>query len=486
MPDVPKHMPQHDVPNVVLKRLQRQSPAPADWHPDADLLTAFTERSLTDREREHVMNHLGRCGDCREVLAIALPAFEADTTPVTIAAPPRGWLNWPALRWGVVAAGLALVTSVGVLQYLHHNENPKMAAKLALQNEAPATQNSPSSSQPAPPQANSAPPEMRMKMDLRMKVPPNAAASVPAEQSPSSDAFFAQRAVRARPGGSAGGIIGGTVNSESAQASTAAASESRHGFANSPGAGAALPPTTAKQNAAIAPQRLDAPPSSSQVVEVQAESAQASKPQPGQPQDNLAQGENAQQSQARALDSFNVVARAKDPVPARASSPSAPVSAPPAIPLQTSPALMLHASPRWNITPAGVLQRSLDAGKTGEDITVNSASANDASQVRTASGAAAAYADKKLQKERMQMPTVAFRAVAAIGPEVWVGGSPSALYHSVDSGAHWTQVLPSSAGAPLTGDITLIEFLDPQHGTITTTSRELWITADTGQTWRKQ
>jgi hypothetical protein len=486
MPDVPENVPKPDVPNIVLKRLQRQSPAPADWHPDADLLTAFTERSLTSHEREQVMSHLADCGDCREVLEVALPAFEADVTPVTITASRRGWLSWPTLRWGVVAAGLALITSVGILQYGHHSENPNLAAKLVLQNEAPATQKFSSSAHPAPPQLNSAQPEMRKKADV--KAPPNAEARVPADRSHASNGFVAQRAVHAKPSGAAGGIIGGAVGSESSQSSSDGGANSVHGAAvYAPGGSAAVPEAMAKQNAPAAPHRMDAPPAS-QMVEVQAQSAQATAAEPGKTQDNLTQTQPERPLTARALENFNVVGKAKDPVPVGAGSPSAPVSAPPAIPLQTSPALMLRASPRWNITPAGALQRSLNAGKTWEDVSVNWVSLNDTPQAQAAYGAArATSADKKLQEATvLPTPAVVFRAVAAIGPEVWAGGSPCALYHSVDSGAHWKQVLPSSADVALTGDITQIEFLDPQHGRVTTSSRELWITADSGQTWRKQ
>jgi photosystem II stability/assembly factor-like uncharacterized protein len=38
----------------------------------------------------------------------------------------------------------------------------------------------------------------------------------------------------------------------------------------------------------------------------------------------------------------------------------------------------------------------------------------------------------------------------------------------------------------LTGDITSIEFSDRQHGRITTSIGEVWITADDGGTWRRQ
>src|ERR1700680_4225383 len=103
-----------DIPRILVGRLQAQTLA-ADAHPDADLLTAFAERGLAEVERGRVMEHLARCGDCREVVAWALPATEEIATP-TVAA-RKDWFSWPVLRWGVVAAGLAAVTSVGVMQY---------------------------------------------------------------------------------------------------------------------------------------------------------------------------------------------------------------------------------------------------------------------------------------------------------------------------------------------------------------------------------
>jgi photosystem II stability/assembly factor-like uncharacterized protein len=82
--------------------------------------------------------------------------------------------------------------------------------------------------------------------------------------------------------------------------------------------------------------------------------------------------------------------------------------------------------------------------------------------------------------------TPVFRAVAAAGPEVWAGGADSMLYHSADGGEHWTRVLPSDGGVVLRGDITSVQFPDPQHGTVSTSTSDIWATNDGGQSWRRQ
>src|SRR5579863_4641746 len=102
-----------NLPKIVLKQLQ----APAGEHLDADLLTAFAEQSLPESERNFVLGHLSLCSDCREVVALALPATEAVDAAVSTRPARGGWLTMPAFRWGVVAAGVLVVTSFGVLQY---------------------------------------------------------------------------------------------------------------------------------------------------------------------------------------------------------------------------------------------------------------------------------------------------------------------------------------------------------------------------------
>ena len=59
------------LPKIVQQRLR--APAKPGIHPDPDLLAAFAEKSLNDRERSQVLQHLVECADCREVLSLAMP-----------------------------------------------------------------------------------------------------------------------------------------------------------------------------------------------------------------------------------------------------------------------------------------------------------------------------------------------------------------------------------------------------------------------------
>jgi len=99
------------LPQIVRTRLKAaQLPL---QHPDADMLTAFSERALPDRERDLVLEHLGRCRECREVICLALPEFEL---PAQEAAASSWTLSWPALRWGFAAAGVLVIVALGVRQ----------------------------------------------------------------------------------------------------------------------------------------------------------------------------------------------------------------------------------------------------------------------------------------------------------------------------------------------------------------------------------
>jgi hypothetical protein len=110
--------------------------------------------------------------------------------------------------------------------------------------------------------------------------------------------------------------------------------------------------------------------------------------------------------------------------------------------------------PRWTLSSDGALQRSLDAGKTWQIIPVPG--------------------------------NATFRALAAVGAEIWVGGASGALYHSSDAGEHWVQVKPVADGKALTAGIISVEFSDARHGKLATTGDETWTTTDGGQSWQSK
>ncbi len=113
------------LPKIVLERLKkkaidnqlnrqstienRQFP-----HPDANILAGFLEKTLTERERTQVLNHLAQCAECRELAALSLPGEVETAQPVSSTA-RRWWSAGPALRWGAVAAALGATTIVIVL-----------------------------------------------------------------------------------------------------------------------------------------------------------------------------------------------------------------------------------------------------------------------------------------------------------------------------------------------------------------------------------
>ncbi len=135
--------------NPLQKELARGQQA--EPHPDADVLTAFAEGSLLTREREELFAHLAACAQCREVLHSVTEAVEEpveESKPFLVArptqAPVRRWISWAS-----VAAGIVLVSSVGLV----YRQRMELKGP-ATANNAPGTTSEVSAlNQPSPPLA---------------------------------------------------------------------------------------------------------------------------------------------------------------------------------------------------------------------------------------------------------------------------------------------------------------------------------------------
>ncbi len=589
-----------NVPNIVRERLRAAQPAIN--HPDADVLTAFAEHSLQDRERSVVLDHLARCGDCRDIVALALPATESLQAVVTPS--PSRWLTWPALRWGLVAAGIVALGSFGILQYQRRLQPATTARALQQPSPVQVATNEPRKSVD---RFDSAPEDKKKKLQTPSTPAfvDSADANAVAQKNENEKKTLAREEAsptRVLPPQSGGDISSarGTVLAGSLPHGPRLANQWQQNNAQNQGP-APQPPSalTKQQNAtggmpansqmsaqevavtAAAPAIAKAKPSvplaspvevarNNQPSQDQAVRRLKAQAAPGQIGGYVVDPSGAVVSNARitvtpsmaggsttavtnsqgawliaGLSTGNYKAQAEAPgfkstvldlnydanqpsmysftlspgsvsevvevssadaplqsetasigsaLSSRAVSP-APVNGRSLAQLDTLSRVLL---PRWSINASGALQRSLDQGHTWQtvDVVANPASHSNSTSVEIvakASGAQSQNKDQDQDKERDEArtrkrdaATLTFRTVAANGSDVWAGGSGGVLYHSLDAGNTWTRVVPSSAGAVLTGDIISVQFSDSQHGKLSTSTSEIWTTNDAGQSWQKQ
>jgi len=486
-----------NVPKIVRERLRAATPAVN--HPDADVLTAFAERSLPELERAGVFEHLSRCGDCRDIVALALPATEPVETPVRSAT--SGWLTWPVLRWGFVAAGVVAIASLGILQYQRRIQPATMASRQTPHLEVAANESKKAIAQfvaPAPAekrdklQSPAAAPAFTDSVDsakaIVLEKKSIAGKSIEKDRLERKSTIFGRAEAPSAPtppasGGSMGASIGGPLPHGPRLANQWTQQNAIQNQAAAP-----APPTAdAKQTAAAQPSANIRVPAASETVEVESQTAQLNTEgrslEPLKIQDLPAAQQPPGEDYALAH-----VDKAKP-----AMTTQSPKSAPSAPTISGAVPSLAALNPRWSITSVGGLQRSFDQGNTWQNVDVNAnpgsfhgaayVGATDLDVAAKTSRAKAKDADQALKRETTP-PT--FRAVAASGADVWAGGSAGALFHSLDGGNHWTRVVPATAGTFLTGDIVSLQFPDPQHGKVSTSTAEVWTTSDDGQSWRKQ
>ncbi len=436
------------LPKIVQQRLR--ATAKPGVHPDPDLLTAFAEKSLNDRERAQVLQHLAQCADCRNVVSLAMPEMWAPS-PI-----PQGsrWLTWTVLRWGALAACVVVVSTAVTLHYERRQSvEPTVAEKApAPVPSATVTLERRASNEPAQKLAAKIAPPAPFPSDRDFK-----AVGKLAKQRQDMD-------VRSAAGAAAiNGLETGRVERRRLENRGQAAEPERSlELADNQRANADALKSMEKPSALptggpvrAVPSAPPPPPSAkSKTADTEAHAEEGNEnfnyAAKGSSEMVTVQGESRPVEAAQAT-----VGQAKDESDKKVQKRAgAGLRELPLVSRNISDLSALNKiTPSWTVSPEGAVQRSLDSGKTWQTIPVAS--------------------------------HVVFRALAANDFDIWVGGSAGALYHSSDAGQHWTQIKPMADGKALTADIISVEFTDAQHGKLITDSHETWITGDGGASWHR-
>lgn len=136
-------------------------------HPDAELMASFTDRSLSQTDRDHLLEHVAACTDCRDILYLALP--EAAETQAMLAVKPR---PRSAVRWATLVASVLILGSVVVTNrqlFLGHSRREvtslPSSVPVALQN-SPTEPSASASAKVRPPLKHmTAKPQVGMQFD---------------------------------------------------------------------------------------------------------------------------------------------------------------------------------------------------------------------------------------------------------------------------------------------------------------------------------
>ena len=362
----------------------------------------------------------------------------------------HGWLRWPALRWGLLVTSLVIMGTVALVR-----QPPARHMELASR-------------------ANVAPPSTApLPSDVTVGAAPGKAGR-PASR-PSQDTTLLK-------GKSQNDELALSLKSElsaalpnrkqaaeaqlkkEAQSYQAAQSEAFRTSPNAINGGRSNQPSTN-----IVTQAAPPPAAPTATTPNQGQGAEQALDLLASPQSKQSQTSSASEEDKGRSAGDAVGGRVQEPPPAKAArqladnfaaapKPQATLArrAPPLAASTTTSNALVPSLPTadWTISAAGKVQRSRDGRKSWEELDVDR--------------------------------NVVFRVVFAVGPDVWLGGSKGALYHSTDGGQHWTRVNIATGSTTVADDVIHIEFKDAQHGTVGTAAGDSLTTTDAGQHWQKQ
>ena len=451
-----------EVPKIVHERLRSGlagSTAPETSHPDPDLLTAFAERALPAAEREGVLQHLARCGDCRELVALSIPAMESDTQPATeeegeaaVSVAPhaggqRSWFAWPGLRWAALAAGI--VVAGGIL--LIHPGKPNLVPEAKQQPTSTATRPEETiMAKQAVPAAATAAKENHGQRKLSQ-----------ANQAISRDQGLKLVSPSAIPAENI--IVRGQIEPRPANKDVAMGAAT----------GAAI--NAAPTSPAPAPQV----PSVSEMVEVTAASGPVT----------AEEARNDLPLTARPLSDLPLNGRQLSDLTITKAKAAKTES-------NASPSLQRSETPdKKQVTTDTTAQRQRAVAGMST-VGANLRSDADKADLPQSAEIPAQWAIHGNDLQRPLVSGAGWKTVlhsdrgllcyAAGGNEIWVGGKGGDLFHSANGGVTWNQVNPSAQQQTLSDDVTHIDIYSPSQIVLFTSTSQSWSTADGGKTWAKK
>ncbi len=392
-------------------------------HPDTDLLTAFAERTLSERERRSVVTHLAACGQCREVVAIITPA---EGPPVFVPERKTSWLTLPLLRWASIGVAAVVVTAV-VMLYRHE---PARVMRSDAEAVAPTAEvEAPQPPPPAPPaeeqKFNEAPtPAKREQPAPAVKAP--AVRPPPVDTLEKKDQLVAREAAplqRPRENGMvADRVVPAPLPPAAAGGAAPAAVSPRP---------SSEPATAAESRVPMTMQSADAVPLKSK----QAESARADA-QLAAPPSRMRRAEVLNAPAASGMFMAKLAVSACPPGGVAGDCHGAGV----------------ERSHEWRVSSDGqLLQKQADGTWT----TVN------------------------------LDPAARFRTVVAVDNDVWAGGDRGVLYHSSDAGLTWTRENVTAEDIVRISNVTCSVSVQTRSGRILTRLAQgagaWWCSASTGK-----
>lgn len=446
-----------EVPKIVHSRLR--AGAPDGGHPDPDVLTAFAEQALSSAEREGVLQHLAVCRECREVIAVALPAnqgvlaplaapaaSEAAATPVRRERVQRNWFGWLGLRGAAVAAGVVVVASVLML-HPGKQLQPKVEKAVVKVNSQPEPTSETTAAKPA------AAPIERLFTDTAKSDELRANKDEAGQAKLKSEYSYELKTSRAGKPAESAKMQPSAAPGDMKRADRREADEPAS-MATPPATAGAVSRSSVSQPAGVsASADLQAPPASTQAVTAKAATGtvEVTGTSP------LVQTTDATANENLSLTARNMevlpIEKAKAPVPSQKAALAARTKKQ-ALGASGNYAAALQAAPEanWRLSE-GHLERSLGVGLSWQTV---------------------------LRSDHILL------CHAVRGNDIWAGGQAGTLFHSTDGGATWTQLHPAVKDQQLTADITGIELQKPGQAAVSTGSGESWITADNGKTWTKK